>query len=186
MYGFLLSEDQGTARCVSVLSYPVDGWDPSHFFHSGWNTLLCFLSLVLLGLSSCKEHSPFWESSICWGSRAIFSFFGTLTFIFVVPYIHTVFTVCKCWINPFQSNFSANCILPSSYLFIPAIFLQAQPHEYNAQSPAHIKTHGLPRNRKSTTCDICWPKSVLHEEKRRTGSDIGAEQENHNVGRGPT
>ena len=47
---------------------------------------------------------------------------------------------------------------------------------------------------------LCWPKFVLCEEKRRTGSDsgvgatktcrtsadIGAEQENHNVGRGPT
>ena len=105
--------------------------------------------------------------------------------------------------NPFQSNFSANRILPSSYLFkpfIPTIFLQAQPHEYNAQSTFHIKTHGLLRNRKSTTCAICWPKSILHEEKRRTGSDsragatktcrtpsdIGAEQENHNVERGPT
>jgi len=55
------------------------------------------------------------------------------------------------------------------------------------------------KKRKSTTCAICWPKSVLHEEKRRIGSDsragatktcqmssdIGAEQENHNVGRGP-
>jgi hypothetical protein len=35
------------------------------------------------------------------------------------------------------------------------------------------------RNRKSTTCAICWLKSVLHEEKRR-------EQANHNVRRGPT
>jgi hypothetical protein len=35
------------------------------------------------------------------------------------------------------------------------------------------------RNRKSATYAICWLKSVLHEEKRR-------EQENHNVGRGPT
>ena len=100
--------------------------------------------------------------------------------------------------NPFQSNFSANRVLPSSY--IPAIFLQPQPCEYNARSPVHIKTHGLPWNRKSTTCAICWPKSVLHEEKRQTGSDsgagatktcrtssdIGAEQENHNVGQGPT
>jgi hypothetical protein len=99
-------------------------------------------------------------------------------------------------LNPFQSKFSANHILPS-YLFIPAIFLQAQAREYNTQSPVHIKTHGLPRNRKSTTCTICWPKSVLHEEKHRRGadsgagatktcrtsSDIGAEQENHNVGR---
>jgi len=30
-------------------------------------------------------------------------------------------------INPFQSNFSANRILPSSY--IPAIFLQAKPRD---------------------------------------------------------
>jgi hypothetical protein len=29
------------------------------------------------------------------------------------------------------------------------------------------------RNRKSTACAICWLKSVLHEEKRRTGSDSG-------------
>ena len=57
--------------------------------------------------------------------------------------------------------------------FIPAIFQQAQLREYNAQSPVHIKTHGLPRNRKSTTCTICWLKSVLHEEKRRTVSDSG-------------
>jgi hypothetical protein len=57
------------------------------------------------------------------------------------------------------------------------------------------------RNRKRTTCAICWLKSVLHKKKRRTGSDsgrtnakkpcrtssdIGAEQENHTVGRGST
>ena len=102
------------------------------------------------------------------------------------------------YFNPFQSNFFANRIFPSSYLFIPANFLQAQPCEYNARSPFHIKTHGLLRNRKSTTCTICWPESVLHEEKHRTGSDsgatkscrtssdIGAEQENHNVGRSLT
>jgi len=73
---------------------------------------------------------------------------------------------CEYSINPFQSNFSANCILPSSYLFIPAILLQAQPREYNAQSPVHVKTHDVPRNRKSTTSTICWPKSVIREEKR--------------------
>ena len=101
-------------------------------------------------------------------------------------------------LNPFQSNFSANHILPSSY--IPAIYLQAQPREYNTQSPVHIKTHGQPRNRKSTTCAICWPKSVLHEEKHwsgsdsgagatktcRTSSEIGAARENHTVRRGLT
>ena len=125
-----------------------------------------------------------------------------LSFLFTQPPLqkwHVGISLCYLIkINPFQSNFSANCILPSSY--IPAIFLQAQPREYNARSPVHIKIHGLPWNRKKTTCTICWPKSVLHEEKRRTGSDrgvgatktcrtssdIGAEQENQNVGRGPT
>jgi hypothetical protein len=75
-------------------------------------------------------------------------------------------------INPFQSNFSATRILPSSYLFWAGKRLV----DY---------------------------LSVLHEEKRRTGSDSGAgeqtlqkkcrtssdikaEQENHNVGRRPT
>jgi hypothetical protein len=42
-----------------------------------------------------------------------------------------------------------------------------------------LKEKNINRNIKSTTCVICWLKSVLHEEKRR-------EQENHNVGRGPT
>jgi hypothetical protein len=35
------------------------------------------------------------------------------------------------------------------------------------------------RNRNSTTCTICWLKFVQHKEKRR-------EQENHNIGGGPT
>jgi hypothetical protein len=41
--------------------------------------------------------------------------------------------------------------------------------------PTVLKEKNIYRNRKSTTCVICWLKSVLHEEKRR-------EQENHNVG----
>ena len=72
--------------------------------------------------------------------------------------------------NPFQSNFSANCILPSSYLF----WTGKEVGGYNAQSPVHIKTHGLPRNRKRSAYSLCWLKSVLHEENRRTGSDSGA------------
>jgi hypothetical protein len=92
-------------------------------------------------------------------------------------------------LNPFQCNLNAHRILPSSF-----------PTSKTAQYNAHpIKTRGLPRNRKSITCAICWLESVL-EDKLRTGSgsgagaqtktcrassDIGAEQENH-VGRGPT
>jgi hypothetical protein len=80
--------------------------------------------------------------------------------------------ICQPVLNPFQSNFSATRILPSSYLFWAGKRLV----DY---------------------------LSVLHEEKRRTGSDrgageqtqqkkcrmssnIGVEQENHNVGQGPT
>jgi hypothetical protein len=42
-------------------------------------------------------------------------------------------------------------------------------------------------NGKSTTCVICWLKSVLHEEKRREqeNHNVGR-KENHNVGRNPT
>ena len=132
-----------------------------------------------------------WKNRKLWLMQKKSSFFNT----------DVKFVLCRCYIvvvNPFQSNFSANRILPSSY--IPAIYLQAQPRKCNAQSPVHIKTHGRPRNRKSTTCAICWPKSVLHEEKHwsgsdsgagatktcRTSSDIRAAQENHNVRRGLT
>ena len=41
-------------------------------------------------------------------------------------------------------------------------------------NPIFLPTAYLPRNRKITTCAICWLKSVLHEEKRQTGSDSGA------------
>jgi hypothetical protein len=44
--------------------------------------------------------------------------------------------------------------------------------------PTVLKQQNIKKNRKSTTCAICWLNSVLHEEKRR-------EQENHNVGRSP-
>jgi hypothetical protein len=84
----------------------------------------------------------------------------------------TLYEELSIWHNPFQSNFSATHILPSSYWFWAGKRLV----DY---------------------------LSVLHEEKRRTGSDsrageqtqqkkcqtssdIGAEQENHNVGQGPT
>ena len=89
-----------------------------------------------------------------------------------IPYAVTVISAENDYINPFQSNFSANRILPSSYLFtpfIPAIFLQAQPREYNTQSPVHIR-----ETERVKPYAICWPKSVLHEEKRRTDSDSRA------------
>jgi hypothetical protein len=86
-------------------------------------------------------------------------------------------------LNPFQSNFYANRVLPSSYLFWAPF-----SYKHNRANTTH-KTHGLPRNRKSTTCAICWLKSVLNEEKRRTGSNSGAggpQTQQKRVGRLPT
>jgi hypothetical protein len=40
--------------------------------------------------------------------------------------------------------------------------------------PTVLKDKIININRKSTTCAVCWLKSVLHEEKRQ-------EQENHDV-----
>jgi hypothetical protein len=62
----------------------------------------------------------------------------------IIKHIHEPFKT----INPFQCNLNANRILPSS-------FPTSKTARYNAQSPIHIKTYGLPRNRKSTTCAIC-------------------------------
>jgi hypothetical protein len=36
---------------------------------------------------------------------------------------------------------------------------------------------GKNRNRKSTTCSVCWLKSVLREEKRQAGSDSGTDEQ---------
>jgi hypothetical protein len=74
-------------------------------------------------------------------------------------------------LNPFQSNFSANRILPSAYLFWAGKRLVGY-----CNYPIVLKEKN--RNRKSTLRAICWLKSILHEEKRR-------EQENQNIGRSP-
>jgi hypothetical protein len=75
-------------------------------------------------------------------------------------------------INSSQSNFSATSILPNSYLFWAGKRLLVTCNYCTVLKEKN-------RNRKSTTCAICWLKSVIHEEKCR-------EQENHNVGRSPT
>jgi hypothetical protein len=95
----------------------------------------------------------------------------------MVPMRNSVFCENQCGehhtlLNHFQSNFSATRILPSCYLF-----WVERGWWVTCNYPTVLKEKNI--NRKSTTCAICWLKSVLHEEKRR-------EQENHNVGRGPT
>jgi hypothetical protein len=81
--------------------------------------------------------------------------------IFLFPTLFLIF-------NPFQSNFSATRIPPALIYFG-----RERGWWVTCNYPTVSKEKN--RNRKSTTCAICWLKSVLHEEKRR-------EQENHNVG----
>jgi hypothetical protein len=71
-------------------------------------------------------------------------------------------------INPFQSTFSATAYSPA-----PVYFGRERGWCFTCNYPTVLKEKN--RNRKSTTCAICWLKSVLHDENRR-------EQENHNVG----
>jgi hypothetical protein len=84
-----------------------------------------------------------------------------------------------------QNN--VNCIHTltlSNPIFLPPTYSQALIYFGRERGwwvtcnyPTVLKEKNI--NRKSTTCTICWLKSVLHEEKRR-------EQENHNVGPGLT
>jgi hypothetical protein len=94
-------------------------------------------------------------------------------------------------INPFQSyvgprptlwfscsrRFSWSLTL-SNPIFLPPAFSPALIYfgrERGWWITCNYPTVLKEKNRKSTTCAICWLKSVLHEEKRR-------EQENYNVG----
>jgi hypothetical protein len=56
----------------------------------------------------------------------------------------------KTGINPFQSNFSATRILPSSYLFG-----RERGWWVTCNYPTVLKEKIINRNRKSTTCAIC-------------------------------
>jgi hypothetical protein len=62
-----------------------------------------------------------------------------------------------------------------SYHFIPLFFLCVGHAVAQLVEALRHKSEdrGFIGNRKSTTCAICWLKSVLHEEKRRTGPDSG-------------
>jgi hypothetical protein len=75
-------------------------------------------------------------------------------------------------LNPFQSNFSATRILPSSYLF------WAGKRLVDYLSVLHEEKH--------RTDSDSGAGEQMQQKKCRTSSDIGAEQENHNVGQGRT
>jgi hypothetical protein len=69
-------------------------------------------------------------------------------------------------------------ILPPAYSLVLIYFGRERGWWVTCDYPTVLKEINRNRNRKSTTCAICWLKSALHEEKRR-------EQENHNVGLRP-
>jgi hypothetical protein len=62
--------------------------------------------------------------------------------------------------------------LPTAYFTALIYFGRERGWWITCNYPTVLKQKN--RNRKSTTCAICWLKSVLHEEKR-------LEQENDNV-----
>jgi hypothetical protein len=64
--------------------------------------------------------------------------------------------------------------LPSAYSPALIYFGRERGWWVTCNYPTVLKEQNI--NRKSTTCAICWLKSIIPKEKRR-------EQENHNVGR---
>jgi hypothetical protein len=56
--------------------------------------------------------------------------------------------------------------LPPAYSPAPIYFGWERCWWITCNYPTVLKEKNINRNRKSTTCAICWLKSVLHEEKR--------------------
>jgi hypothetical protein len=77
-----------------------------------------------------------------------------------------------------QLTLSNPTFLPPTYSPTLIYFQQERGWWITCNYTTVLKEKNINRNRKSTACAICWPKSVLHEEKCQ-------EQENH-VGQGPT
>jgi hypothetical protein len=83
-------------------------------------------------------------------------------------------------VNWLAMLYAASTLTPSNPIFPPPAYSPALIYfrrERGWWITCNYPTVLKEKNRKSTTCAICWLKSVLHEEKLR-------EQENHNVGRG--
>jgi hypothetical protein len=80
---------------------------------------------------------------------------------------------------PVTLTLSNPIFLPPAYSPALIYFGRERGWWITCNYPTVLKDKNINKNRKSTICAICWLKSVLHEEKRR-------EQENHNVGQGPT
>jgi hypothetical protein len=79
-----------------------------------------------------------------------------------------------------HSHIFTNLLTLSNPIFLPTAYSEAlicfsreKGWWITCNYPTVLKEKKTWRSRKSTTCTICWLKSVLHEEKRRTGSDSG-------------
>jgi hypothetical protein len=93
----------------------------------------------------------------------------------------------NCWLQECDTQ---TCLTVSNPIFLPPAYPPALIYFgweicwwITCNYPAVLKEKN--RNRKSTTCTICWLKSVLREEKRReqenqcwTRSKIGSERVN--------
>jgi hypothetical protein len=93
-------------------------------------------------------------------------------FISVILFKCTLVWYSSLRINPFQSNFSATHLLPSSYLFWAGRRL--------------VDYLSVQHEEKCRTGSDSGAGEQTQQKKCRTSSNIGAEQENHNVGQGPT
>jgi len=94
--------------------------------------------------------------------------------------------------NPFQSTFSANRILPSSYLLWAGKRLVDYLLAKVRTTCGKVSDRLLQRSGQTNAKKKCRTGSYsgvgekTQKKKCRTSPDIGAEWENHNVGRGST
>jgi hypothetical protein len=77
------------------------------------------------------------------------------------------------WRFSWSLSLSNPIFLPPAYSPALIYFGRERGWWVTCNYPTVLKEENIKINRKSTTCAICWLKSVLHEEKRR---------ENHNFG----
>jgi hypothetical protein len=102
--------------------------------------------------------------------------------MYIVKILICLLTLTNC--SSYRSHHVCSFLTLSNPIFLPPAYSPALVYFGRERGwwitcnyPTVLKEENI--NRKSTTCAICWLKSVLHEEKHR-------EQESHNVGQGPT
>jgi hypothetical protein len=126
------------------------------------------------GLGSLKN---IWTIKVLLLILFVWHFCSMFIVLFLHFYHHTSLTrLLNWWMGMKFFSFSIVLTL-SNPIFLPPAYSSA--HIYFRQERGWWVTCNYPtvlkeKNRKSTTCAICWLESILHEEKHQ-------EQENHNV-----